>query len=248
MGFWGKLGRGLLKAAPIAAAFIPGIGPIASMALQAGLGAANAKAGGAGWKGTLLGAGLGGATSGLGPSSSFIGKNVGSVANKALGGGGFWGTAGNIAKQTGKQMLGDKLGGFGGGDNYRTPSYFPEGQGGGGIDWSSLIGKGIDAFGNRRGSQQGQNQGQGQDEGLGPSDQSYGRMENRTPNLEDYFNQGRQEGLYDSGRQPYPEEIYGGVGGYRRFQNQPYRGNGGGRQRRGQRSGKAIPRSQQGVM
>jgi hypothetical protein len=84
MGFWSKLGKGLLKLAPFAAAAIPGIGPIASMAIQGGLGAANAKTSGGGWKDALLGAGVGAAgaklgglgssTKGLSPSSGLLGK------------------------------------------------------------------------------------------------------------------------------------------------------------------------------
>lgn len=36
MGFWSGLGNILLKAAPIAASFIPGVGPLASKLIQAG--------------------------------------------------------------------------------------------------------------------------------------------------------------------------------------------------------------------
>ena len=99
MGFWKGLGKGLLKIAPIAAMAIPGIGPIASAAIQGGLGAANAKASGGGWKDALLGGatgaamgGFGGGTKGLSPSK------------------GFWGTVKDIGKQTGKQILGGGLG------------------------------------------------------------------------------------------------------------------------------------------
>lgn len=65
-GFWSKLGKGLLKIAPIAAMAIPGLGPVASIALQAGLGAANGAASGGGLKGALLGGAVGGASAGLG--------------------------------------------------------------------------------------------------------------------------------------------------------------------------------------
>lgn len=58
-GFWKKLGRGLLKIAPIAAMAIPGLGPVASTLLQAGLGAANGAASGGGLKGALLGGAVG---------------------------------------------------------------------------------------------------------------------------------------------------------------------------------------------
>jgi hypothetical protein len=63
-GFWGKLGKGLLKAAPIAAAFIPGVGPLASLAIGAGAGAASGAIDG-GWKGALAGAGQGALTQGV---------------------------------------------------------------------------------------------------------------------------------------------------------------------------------------
>lgn len=83
MGFWKTLGKGLLKAAPIAAMAIPGIGPVASMAIQGGLGAANAKVSGGGLKSMLLGAGMGAAGAklggGLSPSKGFMPamKNIG---------------------------------------------------------------------------------------------------------------------------------------------------------------------------
>lgn len=91
-----KVGKIALKVAPYAALAIPGLGIPASMAIQAGLGAANAKVGGAGWKGVLAGAGIGagtgaisggagniakGATKGLAPSASVATKAV----NKGLG-------------------------------------------------------------------------------------------------------------------------------------------------------------------
>jgi hypothetical protein len=63
--FFKGLGKGLLKVAPVAAAFIPGIGPIASMALSAGLGTANGAISG-GKKGALIGGLMGAGTGALG--------------------------------------------------------------------------------------------------------------------------------------------------------------------------------------
>jgi hypothetical protein len=104
-----KVGKIALKVAPYAAMAIPGIGIPASMAIQAGLGAANAKAGGAGWKGVLAGAGIGAGTGavtgGLGPSGNVVKNAVSDTANKALGGG-LKGTLLNIGKTTAGNMLG----------------------------------------------------------------------------------------------------------------------------------------------
>ena len=63
MGFWGGLGGILKKAAPIAASFIPGIGPIAGPALGMAMDR------------------IGGGNKGLSPSSYFIKGNIGSAGN-----------------------------------------------------------------------------------------------------------------------------------------------------------------------
>jgi hypothetical protein len=62
MSFWKKLGKIALKAAPIAANFIPMGGPLASMAIRGGIGAAAGAAGG-GKKGALIGGLMGAGTS-----------------------------------------------------------------------------------------------------------------------------------------------------------------------------------------
>lgn len=62
--FFKGLGKGLLKAAPFAASFIPGVGPLASALIGGGAGAASGAMGGGGWKGAL-GGGLGGASTGM---------------------------------------------------------------------------------------------------------------------------------------------------------------------------------------
>lgn len=75
MGFWGTLGKYALKAAPIAAAFIPGVGPLASMAIGGLSSAADTKLSGGSWKNALLSGGIGagmgyagGKVKGIGPS------------------------------------------------------------------------------------------------------------------------------------------------------------------------------------
>lgn len=67
--FFKGLGKGLLKVAPIAAAFIPGIGPLASAGISAATGAASGAISG-GKKGALIGGLLGGATGGIGKALS----------------------------------------------------------------------------------------------------------------------------------------------------------------------------------
>lgn len=67
--FFKGLGKGLLKAAPIATAFIPGLGPVASTLLSAAAGAGSgAVTGGA--KGALLGGLMGGVSGGVGAAAN----------------------------------------------------------------------------------------------------------------------------------------------------------------------------------
>jgi hypothetical protein len=72
MGFWGKLGKGLLKAAPIAAAFIPGIGPLAAMGIGAATGAASKKLSGGSWKQSLGAGAMGAATGAMGAAGKGV--------------------------------------------------------------------------------------------------------------------------------------------------------------------------------
>jgi len=82
MGFksvMGKIGKVALKAAPIAASFIPGVGPLASMAIGAGTSALSNKLEGGNLKSSLLAGAMGGAsgylggkTKGLSPSSKIL--------------------------------------------------------------------------------------------------------------------------------------------------------------------------------
>ena len=120
MAFWKKLGKVALKAAPIAAAFIPGVGPLASAAIAGATSAASKKAEGGSWKDALLSGGISAGTGyglgklagaakgakGIGPSkdpSSFVKSDVAKVAGKVAGGGskmpsaGTWGKIGMSA-------------------------------------------------------------------------------------------------------------------------------------------------------
>lgn len=82
MGFWKGLGKGLLKVAPIATAFIPGVGPLASMAIGAGTGAASGAVSGGG-KGALIGGLMGAGTGALGGAAK-AGK-LGNFGKSAVG-------------------------------------------------------------------------------------------------------------------------------------------------------------------
>jgi hypothetical protein len=102
MGFWKGLGKVLLKAAPIAAAFIPGVGPLASMAIGAGTGALSKKIEGGSLKDSLIAGGIGAATGyggaqaakGLGPSAGIMSK-IKSGAGTLVGGNQGTGNLGN---------------------------------------------------------------------------------------------------------------------------------------------------------
>ena len=106
-----KVGKVALKVAPYAAMAIPGVGPLAAMAISAGSSFADKKLSGGSWKDAALAGGIGGATGylgakvpvkGIGPTASVakgltkgaIAKNIaGNVAksvltNAATGGGG----------------------------------------------------------------------------------------------------------------------------------------------------------------
>lgn len=80
-GFFKGLGKGLLKVAPIAAAFIPGVGPLASMAIGAGTGALSGGING-GKKGALIGGLMGGATGAAGSAL----KGAGGVMHMGING------------------------------------------------------------------------------------------------------------------------------------------------------------------
>lgn len=139
MGFWSKLGGALkgigkvaLKAAPIATAFIPGVGLPLSMAIGAGAGIGSSKLGGGSWKDALMSGGMGAGMGALG-NSGFLGKlgsklGVGSSGAKlggvseALGMGPTVSNSPSIMSRilgglnTGSQFAG-ALGGLGGGGN-----------------------------------------------------------------------------------------------------------------------------------
>jgi hypothetical protein len=100
MSFWSKLGKIALKAAPIAASFIPGLGPIAAAAIGAASGGAGAAVDHKGLGGILTGAALGAAP---GAAKGLIkGGNLGSrIARTALGAGGSTAGGGGGARVTG---------------------------------------------------------------------------------------------------------------------------------------------------
>lgn len=82
MSFWGTLGKIALKVAPIAAAFIPGVGIPLAMAISGATGVASKKIEGGSWKDSLLSGGIdaglagvgGGLVKGLGPTASKLTK------------------------------------------------------------------------------------------------------------------------------------------------------------------------------
>ena len=111
MGFWGSLGKGLLKVAPVAAAFIPGVGPLASMGISAAIKGATKKIQGGTWKQALgagaLGAAEGLGAKGIGASGGMLSKitgNIGKVMNPG-GVSGWQGALGNTLKG-GLDMMG----------------------------------------------------------------------------------------------------------------------------------------------
>lgn len=105
MGFWGTLGKGLLKAAPIAASFIPGVGPLAGALIGAGTGAASGALGGGGLKGAI-GGGLGGAAMGKGSSGGFMGpQQQGGFLGKL---GGIFGGGSQVPPYIMNMMQGDQ--------------------------------------------------------------------------------------------------------------------------------------------
>lgn len=177
-----KIGKVALKVAPYAAMAIPGVGPIASMAIQAGLGAANAKVSGQGLKGVLLGAGTGALTSKLGGFGS-AGKGIAPSAG-AVASGVAKNTAGSVAKQIAKNVgMGAMTGGLTNGitsalasPSSSSDSYQPSGLG------PSSVPSGMNSS-TRTGTmpRYGQN----------PLNQ----YNQNTPNLAEALNQGRQEAI-----------------------------------------------------
>ena len=119
MGFWKSLGKGLLKVAPIAASFIPGVGIPLGMAIAGATNAASAKASGGSWKDALLSGGIGagmgavgaGALKGIGPSSGIGGKLLGGVAGKT--GLGATGAIGSALGQLGTSAATNAVSGMG---------------------------------------------------------------------------------------------------------------------------------------
>ena len=84
-----KKGPSLLRriagaALPVAAAFIPGVGPVASALIQAGAGAAGSALAGGGVKGALTGAALGGLGAATGGLGSAAGRQVAGESAKSF--------------------------------------------------------------------------------------------------------------------------------------------------------------------
>jgi hypothetical protein len=186
--FWKSLGKGLLKAAPFAAMAIPGIGPLASAGIQAGLGAANAKASGGGLKDVLLGAGTGAAMSGVGGAAKGLSPSKGLLSN-----------IGNFAKQTGKNALSQ----FGGSSltGEHEPFMGPKQP----SNWKSMLpgllgagGAATAAILSNRKKKQPEIQQGSQRSPIGPT-QGIPRMNQTTPNLAFPIEYGRQQAM---GQQP----------------------------------------------
>jgi len=126
-----KVGKVALKAAPIAAAFIPGVGPLASMAIGGLASGASKKLEGGSWKDSLISGGLGAATGygaskvagglkgafsgkGLAPSANIAGK----IGNAASGGSKLGAIMGAVPLGLGAaSAIGGALGGGGGSSN-----------------------------------------------------------------------------------------------------------------------------------
>ncbi len=132
MGFWGSLGKGLLKIAPVAASFIPGIGPLAAMGIGAATGAIGKKVSGGSWKDALKSGALGAATgasggligklgSKFGGAGGFVKDAVSGVENKALG------MSPSLLSKVFAGM--SSLGGDGGGARSANPGYNSTGMG-----------------------------------------------------------------------------------------------------------------------
>jgi len=116
-GFFKGLGKAALKIAPVAAGFIPGVGPLASAAIGGLASGASKKLEGGSWKDALVSGGIGAgmgygagkaaqAIKGIGPSSQAA-KDVAGVAGKINKTGGIGPTIGNI----GKGIIGAPTGG-----------------------------------------------------------------------------------------------------------------------------------------
>lgn len=97
------LGGILKKLLPIAVSFIPGVGPVASAALQAGAGAAAGALDGGGLKGALSGA-VGGALGAPG-----VGGQIGSGVGNLLGNSALARTVGDVVGGTASAMGGSNL-------------------------------------------------------------------------------------------------------------------------------------------
>jgi hypothetical protein len=167
MAFWKNLGKAALKVAPIAAGFIPGVGPLASAAIGGLSAGASKKIEGGSWKDALMSGGMG---AGTGYLSSKLSQGM---------------------KGKGKGIGPSKLP-----DEFMIPGFKPDmarqglstgakiGLGAlGGVAGGALLAKGL-----------GGKKGQGEDY-WGPGAQSdFGTFEQRNPNLGVALRRGQMEG------------------------------------------------------
>jgi hypothetical protein len=120
------IGKVALKVAPYAAMAIPGVGPLAAMAISAGTSAASRKLEGGSWKDAALAGGIGGATGYMGAKIPVKGIGPSSGVAKAVTKGAI---AKNVAKKVGTSIL----------TNAATGRQ-PMDEGKSGPDWSTIVG------------------------------------------------------------------------------------------------------------
>jgi len=127
------IGKVALKVAPYAAMAIPGVGPLAAMAISAGTSAASKKLEGGSWKDAALAGGIGGATGYLGAKVPVKGIGPSAGVAKAVTKGTI---AKNIAGNVAKSVLTNAATGGGG-------QAMDERTGGEGPDWRSIANQGL---------------------------------------------------------------------------------------------------------
>jgi hypothetical protein len=164
-GFWKKLGIGLLKAAPIATAFIPGVGPGLSAAIAGGTSALSKKLEGGTWGQAALAGGIG---AGMGYGLGKLRQGFGAKAAGVGGGGRSAGYDPGVITEVGSLGRGGGGGGFaGGGSDYVRQAISDVGRravggGGGGVmpTWGKIAlgaGAGLGAYGLGRAMTRGNN-------------------------------------------------------------------------------------------
>ena len=204
MGFWGKLGKGLLKIAPYAAMAIPGVGVPLGMAIAGGTSAASKKLSGGSWKDALLSGGIDAGLSAVGGSG--IGPSAGTVAKAA-------------GKKTVKSVLGDV------GKNVLTGVTGVSTSGG---LKNTIKGVGKTVLGriaqqsSGGSSQQPYQQPNDMPRGIGPSAPpmtAQPQMDYRTPNLAFAIQNGRNQAIQ---AQPWRKQPYDNTQPLNIYPNEPY--------------------------